>query len=311
MIELERELPARTPTTPPDAPGEIADAVTALRLATAAPVAAGPVVFERLDWHPFGDPAGARRSPRPSRAGEPTRLDPFRGRPRRRPARAARAGRGRPRARRGARPLGAVAVRGRAVRSEQLRESLAALLGGGDGLWAAAMRAAVLVGETRPRAGRALRPPARAHARRAGRSRGADVVRRAIVEVLLHERPRRGCSSALDDALLGLRPRPRRLLRACSRRELTRTKPARSGVTCRGYRRSMDEARRVLARLERIEALERERCACRRPARRAARAARTRPRRGCAPSADDRRRRALKPSNASQAKCSGIRAGLC
>ena len=34
------------------------------------------------------------------------------------------------------------------LRSERLREALAALLGGADGLWAAAMRAAVLVGET-------------------------------------------------------------------------------------------------------------------------------------------------------------------
>src|SRR2546427_3168711 len=33
----------------PDAPGELADAVTALRLATAGPIAAGPVLFERLD----------------------------------------------------------------------------------------------------------------------------------------------------------------------------------------------------------------------------------------------------------------------
>src|SRR5262249_52339039 len=33
----------------PDAPGELADAVSAVRLATSAPVAAGPVLFERLD----------------------------------------------------------------------------------------------------------------------------------------------------------------------------------------------------------------------------------------------------------------------
>src|SRR6266581_1583826 len=61
----------------PDAPGELADAVTALRLATAAPVAAGPVLFERLDWRPYGVrpvlPIAATAPP-----GEPTRLDPFR-----------------------------------------------------------------------------------------------------------------------------------------------------------------------------------------------------------------------------------------
>ena len=38
----------------PDAPGELADAITALRLATAGAIAAGPVLFERLDWRPYG-----------------------------------------------------------------------------------------------------------------------------------------------------------------------------------------------------------------------------------------------------------------
>src|SRR5207244_12609595 len=61
----------------PDAPGELADAVTAIRLATSAPVAAGPVLFERLDWRPYGVrpvlPIAATAPP-----GEPTRLDPFR-----------------------------------------------------------------------------------------------------------------------------------------------------------------------------------------------------------------------------------------
>src|SRR5215204_4788518 len=52
VIELERALEAGA--EPPDAPDEVADAVSALRLATGAPVAAGPVLFERLDWRPFG-----------------------------------------------------------------------------------------------------------------------------------------------------------------------------------------------------------------------------------------------------------------
>ena len=38
----------------PDAPAEIADAVSAIRLATAAPLAAGPVLFETLDGRPTG-----------------------------------------------------------------------------------------------------------------------------------------------------------------------------------------------------------------------------------------------------------------
>src|SRR4249919_3057161 len=75
VIELERGL--EPGEEPPDAPAELADAVSAIRLATAAPVAAGPVLFERLDWRPFGIrpvlPIAATPPP-----GEPTRLDPFR-----------------------------------------------------------------------------------------------------------------------------------------------------------------------------------------------------------------------------------------
>jgi hypothetical protein len=61
----------------PDAPAEIADAVSAIRLATAAPLAAGPVLFETLDGRPYGIrpvlPIAATQPP-----GEPTRLDEFR-----------------------------------------------------------------------------------------------------------------------------------------------------------------------------------------------------------------------------------------
>jgi hypothetical protein len=61
----------------PDAPGELADAVSALRLATAAPLAAGPVLFETLDGRPYGIrpvlPIAATPPP-----GEPERLDEFR-----------------------------------------------------------------------------------------------------------------------------------------------------------------------------------------------------------------------------------------
>src|SRR6059058_5382370 len=76
VLELERSLGSGTAEAP-DAPGELADAVTAIRLATSAPVAAGPVIFERLDWRPYGIrpvlPIAATAPP-----GEPTRLDPFR-----------------------------------------------------------------------------------------------------------------------------------------------------------------------------------------------------------------------------------------
>jgi hypothetical protein len=62
---------------PADAAAEIADAVSALRLTTAAALAAGPVLFETLDGRPFGIqpvlPIAATQPP-----GEPSRLDAFR-----------------------------------------------------------------------------------------------------------------------------------------------------------------------------------------------------------------------------------------
>src|SRR6266511_1485908 len=73
--ELEQALSPQA-TEPRDAPAELADAVTALRLATAAPVAAGPVLFERLDWRPFGvRPVLPIAATQPT--GEPSRLDSF------------------------------------------------------------------------------------------------------------------------------------------------------------------------------------------------------------------------------------------
>jgi len=75
VVELRRELDAGE--APPDAPAEIADAVSALRLTTAAAAAAGPVLFETLDGRPFGIqpvlPIAATPPP-----GESSRLDAFR-----------------------------------------------------------------------------------------------------------------------------------------------------------------------------------------------------------------------------------------
>jgi hypothetical protein len=205
VLELERTLLPNV-SEPPDAPGELADAVSALRLATAAPVAAGPVLFERLDWRPLAIrpvmPIAATVPP-----GEPSRLDSFR------------AG------------LAAdlLARLGRAeddpelaealdrwelslfadepFRSEQLREALVALLGGVDGLWAAAVRAAVLLGETgRDRAEQLERLRALARGEPAGRA-AAEAVRKALVETLVHG-DRAALVASLDDALIGVRPRP-------------------------------------------------------------------------------------------------------
>src|SRR5947207_9699672 len=146
VLELERSLASGT-NEAPDAPGELADAVTAIRLATAAPVAAGPVLFERLDWRPFGiRPVLPIASTPPP--GEPTRLDPFR-------------------AQVAAKLIPQLALADRdphlgdaldrwelslfqddPFRGEQLRHALDAALGEGDGTWAAAMRAAALLNET-------------------------------------------------------------------------------------------------------------------------------------------------------------------
>jgi hypothetical protein len=75
VLELRTDLDSGQ--TPPDTAGEIADAVSALRLTTMAAVAAGPVLFETLDGRPFGIqpvlPIAATEPP-----GEPSRLDAFR-----------------------------------------------------------------------------------------------------------------------------------------------------------------------------------------------------------------------------------------
>ncbi len=205
VLELERTL-APGSSEPPDAPGELSDAVTAVRLATAGPIAAGPVLFERLDWRPYGiRPVLPIAATQPG--GEPTRLDSFRGR-------LAADLRTRLVAADGDPELGEALDRwelslfqAEPFRSEQLRESLAALLGGTDGLWAAAMRASVLLGESgRDRA--ALLQSLRGLVGGEGAGRSAEeAVRRSLVEALVHG-DRRTLVESLDEALLGLRPRP-------------------------------------------------------------------------------------------------------
>ena len=205
VLELERTLKPDA-ASPPDAPAELADAVSALRLATAAPIAAGPVLFERLDWRPFGI-----RPVLPIAAAEPrgegTRLDAFRARLA--SDLLARLG--------GAEedPKLAEALdrwelslfASEPFRSDQLRDALVALLGDADGPWAAAARAAVLLGETGPERARQLdRLRALARREQAGPST-ADAIRKAIVEVLVHG-DRAMLIASLDDALMGVRPRP-------------------------------------------------------------------------------------------------------
>jgi len=197
VLELERPL-ARGDAEPPDAPGEVADAVTAIRLAAAAPVAAGPVLFERLDWRPFGvRPVLPIAATQP--AGEPTRLDSFRG------ALAADL-----RARLAAADedpdLGEALDRWELslfqdgpFRAEQLRESVVPLLGGMDGLWAAVVRGAILLGEDG-------RERAEMQERLSG-DPDPDLVRRALVETLVRG-DRATLVRMLDETILGLRPAP-------------------------------------------------------------------------------------------------------
>jgi hypothetical protein len=205
LLELEVRL-ERGDADPPDAPGEIADAVTALRLATGGAVAAGPVVFQRLDWRPYAiSPAVPISATQPG--GEAVRLDPVRGR-------LTADLRGRLALADDDPDLGEALDRwelslfqAEPFRSEQLRESLAALLGGADGLPAAALRAALLLGEA-PADRQVLVASLRGLAG-GGVSdvRAADAIRRALVEALVHgDRP--ALVATLDEALLGVRRRP-------------------------------------------------------------------------------------------------------
>ncbi len=204
VLELEQPMPADG-GEPPDAPGEIADAVTALRLATCGPIAAGPVLFERLDWRPFGVrpvlPIAATQPP-----GEPTRLDVFRGE-------TARVLIGKLAAAEDDRELGDALDRWElalfqdgSFRAEQLRSSLEALLGNGDGAWAAALRTAVLLGETgRERQDCLL--VLRRLCEGVARPEAADLVRRALV-VTVTGGEREKLIAELDESLLGVRPTP-------------------------------------------------------------------------------------------------------
>ena len=196
VLELERGL--EPGDEPPDAPAELADAVTAIRLATAAPVAAGPVLFERLDWRPFGiRPVLPIAATQPD--GEATRLDSFRAEL----------------------TSELLAVLGLAdgdaalaealdrwelslfqnepFRSEQLRGALSGLLGG---TWE--LRAAVLLGDVSEER-RAIHAALRALAAGEPASpRAQDAVRRALVETLRHG-DRDALVRSLDEVLLGLR----------------------------------------------------------------------------------------------------------
>ncbi|HVW90585.1 MAG TPA: hypothetical protein VHC01_14070 [Gaiellaceae bacterium] len=206
VLELKRELEADE-SDAPDAAAELADAITALRLATAGAIAAGPVVFERLDFRPLRiSPLLPIAATQPR--GESTRLDKIR-------AGLAADLRARLTLADTDRGLGEALDRWELslfseepFRSAQVREAAVCLLGGDGGIWAAAMRAAVLLAEkTQER--KDLADGLRAeHLGRDAR----DVVRRALVETL-KAGDRAAFVEALDETLLGLRPRPQSVLR--------------------------------------------------------------------------------------------------
>ena len=206
LLELKRELEPDE-SEPPDAAAELADAVTALRLATAGAIAAGPVVFERLDFRPLRiSPLLPIAATQPR--GEGTRLDKIR-------ARLAADLRAKLTLADSDRELGEALDRwelslfsDEPFRSAQIRESLTCLLGGDGGAWAAAMRTAVLLGDKNRERSQMLDE---LRAERLG-SDARDAVRRTLVETLLHG-DRAQLVVALDDTLLGLRPRPSSVLR--------------------------------------------------------------------------------------------------
>jgi hypothetical protein len=195
IVELRHELDAGQ--SPPDAAAEIADAVSALRLTTAAAVAAGPVLFETLDGRPFGIqpvlPIAATQPP-----GESSRLDTFRT----------------PIAVHVLETLGDAdgdpelsdaldrwelsLFQSEPFRSEQLRAALASLLGD---TWP--MRSCVLLGED-ARAREDLYGEITALAAgEAATTTSVDVARRAVVAVL-RSRDRDRLVHDLDRELLGL-----------------------------------------------------------------------------------------------------------
>ncbi len=206
VLELKRDLDPGE-SEPPDAAAELADAITALRLATAGAIAAGPVVFERLDFRPLRiSPLLPIAATQPR--GEATRLDKVR-------APLAAELRARLTLADSDRELGEALDRWELslfseepFRSAQVREGLVCLLGGDGGAWAATMRAAVLLTEKGREREELL---AVLRAERLGRD-ARDGVRRALVETLLHGN-RDELVLALDDTLLGIRPRPASVLR--------------------------------------------------------------------------------------------------
>jgi hypothetical protein len=195
VIELRRDLAAGE--EPPDAAAEVADVVSAVRLTTAAALAAGPVLFELLDGQPFGiSPALPIAATQPP--GEPSRLDAFRAPIAAEVLAALGDADGDPELAEALDRWELSLFQNEPFRSEQLRAALGALLGE---TWP--MRCAVLLEE--PGAARE-----ELHGHLAGLAEGGpasgpavEAARRALVAVL-REGSRAELVSALDRELLGV-----------------------------------------------------------------------------------------------------------
>jgi hypothetical protein len=197
-VEVRHELDAGE--APPDAAAEIADAVSALRLTTAAAVAAGPVLFETLDGRPFGIqpvlPIAATQPP-----GEASRLDAFRAPIAVDVLRTLADADGDPELADALDRWELSLFQNEPFRGEQLRAALASLLGGA---WP--MRATILLGED-ARAREELYGELTALAAGEPSTTAAvDAVRRAVVAAL-RSRDRDRLVYELDRELLGLERR--------------------------------------------------------------------------------------------------------
>ena len=250
-----RRAPARaraSATTPPDAPAEIADAVSALRLTTAAAVAAGPVLFETLDGRPFGIqpvlPIAATQPP-----GESSRLDSFRTPIAVDVLAALGDADGDPELADALDRWELSLFQNEPFRGEQLRAALASLLGD---TWP--MRGCVLLGEDRG-AREELYGELDRHSRpgEPATTAAVDAARRAIVAVL-RSRDRDRLVHDLDRELLGLDRQPgsarRRRLDANSSSARSRYPCCERGGATVG---AWTSRKAMLERLERIEALDR------------------------------------------------------
>jgi hypothetical protein len=198
VLELERDLAAGEDA--PDAPGEMADAVTAIRLTTSAALAAGPVLFETLDGRPFGIrpvlPIAATPPP-----GEPSRLDSFRLPIAVEVLAALGDADGDPALAEGLDRWELALFQNEPYRSEQLRAAGSVLLGE---TWP--LRAAVLLAED-GNAREHLHEGLEALSRGGPATHDAvDALRRLLVAVL-RERDRHELRRLLDRQLLGLEPR--------------------------------------------------------------------------------------------------------